>query len=146
MKLKHFIIEGFCPEHKGKSLPCKNSFQFSMECYRCPEFSYAPSPLELAFSDKDGIVRTLDDWCGFGGAMLPARNEAYWKNIWQDICREINALPDPDTLDAIYASFHVKRTLGDIDVSEERLEDLLRYSHLVRNRLTLMRLAKCIHE
>ena len=88
MKLNHFIIEGFCPEHKGKSLPCKNSFQFSMECYRCPEFSYAPSPLELAFSDKDGIVRTLDDWCGFGGAMLPARNEAYWKNIWQDICRE----------------------------------------------------------
>ncbi len=67
-------------------------------------------------------------------------------HCWQDICREINALPDPDTLDAIYASFHVKRTLGDIDVSEERLEDLLRYSHLVRNRLTLMRLAKCIHE
>lgn len=63
---------------------------------------------------------------------------------WEKIRAELCALPDAEALDAIYASFNVKRTLGDIDVSEDALESLLKYSHLVRNRLTLMRLAKCI--
>jgi GTP pyrophosphokinase len=37
-----------------------------------------------------------------------------------------------------------KASLSDIDVDEDKLSVLLEYSPLVRNRLTLMRLRKCI--
>lgn len=66
------------------------------------------------------------------------------KDVWKDICDIIANLPKPKYLFDVYSSFNAKKNLSDIEVSEEYAPQLIEYSHLVRNRLTLMRLRKCI--
>ena len=63
---------------------------------------------------------------------------------WEGIRAEIDKLPDPASLEQMYASLEVKSTLSDIDACEEDRDTLIKYSNLVRNRLTLMRLRQCI--
>lgn len=66
------------------------------------------------------------------------------KSCWSKICDEIHHLPEVKQLEDIYFSLGVKSKLSDIDVSDEKLHKLLSFSPMVRNRLTLMRLRKCI--
>lgn len=66
------------------------------------------------------------------------------ENVWKNICDIIADLPDPKYLFHVYSSFNAKKSLCDIEVSEDYAPLLIKYSHLVRNRLTLMRLRKCI--
>lgn len=66
------------------------------------------------------------------------------QECWPAIRAELAALPNAEALTAVYASFGVLSKLSDIEVDEKHAETLLAYSHLVRNRLTLARLAKCI--
>lgn len=63
---------------------------------------------------------------------------------WKDLCAVIEDLPTPEQLSALYSHFGIKSTLPDIDVSQALSDALLNYSHLVRNRLTLMRVRGCI--
>ncbi len=63
---------------------------------------------------------------------------------WESICREIVKLPDVKDLKKIYGELGVKATLQEIDVPEEFEDVLLSNSPMVRNRLTLMRVRKCI--
>lgn len=63
---------------------------------------------------------------------------------WQKICDEIARIPDVDTLKAIYDKADIKSTLEDIGVNADKLTDILAFSPAVRNRLTLMRLKKCL--
>lgn len=63
---------------------------------------------------------------------------------WDKICNELNKLPDIEKLTDLYNKFNIKSRLSDIDVPDSTEEDLLKYSPMVRNRLTLMRLRKCI--
>ena len=65
---------------------------------------------------------------------------------WKDVCVEIENLPSLGELDALYSRFEIKRTLADIGVSEDTCNSLLSYSHLVRNRLTLMRIRSSIND
>ena len=58
----------------------------------------------------------------------------------------IKALPDAAELRKLYQSLGVKSSLEDIQVSEEKLPLLIEYSPTVRNRVTLMRLRRCIAE
>lgn len=64
---------------------------------------------------------------------------------WEKICAVLSELPSPEELSLIYSQFGIKRELSDIGVLEELRYALLTYSHLVRNRLTLMRLRGCIN-
>ena len=59
---------------------------------------------------------------------------------WKNVCGEINKLPDFEELKYLYDKFDIKSTLSDIDVDNSHKENLLNYSPMVRNRLTLMRL------
>lgn len=63
---------------------------------------------------------------------------------WAEICDELTKLPNAEELRETYLKFGVKSRLSDIDVDEERASDLLKYSPMVRNRLTLMRLRSAI--
>ena len=63
---------------------------------------------------------------------------------WNLICDEIRKLPDPVVLEDIYKLFELKSSLSEINVKECISKELLSYSYLVRNRLTLMRLRQCI--
>ena len=60
---------------------------------------------------------------------------------WDDICNELVKLPD---FTELYAELGIKSKLSDIDVPEKTAKTLLDCSPMVRNRLTLMRLRKCI--
>ena len=66
------------------------------------------------------------------------------KEKWDSICREIGKLPDIQELKKLYADLGVKATLPEIDVSADMEGVLLSGSPVVRNRLTLMRLRRCI--
>ncbi len=66
------------------------------------------------------------------------------RHSWQKIREVIEKLPSTVELTDVYYRFGVMATLTDIGISEDKRECLLSYSHLVRNRLTLMRLRKCI--
>lgn len=63
---------------------------------------------------------------------------------WNEVRGEINKLPKIDRLKAIYTQYGIKSRLSDIDVDENKAQDLLKYSPMVRNRLTLMRLRSAI--
>jgi glycerol-1-phosphate dehydrogenase [NAD(P)+] len=63
---------------------------------------------------------------------------------WKKICEIIDTIPTYDELLDKYKMIGAKASLSDIDVDENKLSALLEYSPLVRNRLTLMRLRKCI--
>lgn len=58
---------------------------------------------------------------------------------WPRIREIIGEIPSKEELLQLYADIGAKKTLTDIEVPEDRLEKLLRYSPSVRNRLTLMR-------
>ena len=66
------------------------------------------------------------------------------ENHWGEICAEIDKLPKIELLKELYAQFGVKSHLSDIDVDENKAQSLLKYSPMVRNRLTLMRLRAAI--
>ena len=58
---------------------------------------------------------------------------------WPEIREIIAEIPTADSLFALYGEIGAKKTLSDIQVPEEALSDLLRFSPSARNRLTLMR-------
>ena len=89
MRMKHFIVEGYCEESSDKSL-CNGTFQFSMQCFSCPQFRYTDAPNEIALSSNNGIVEQLEDFIGFGGEMEPENIEEREKYValWRKICRE----------------------------------------------------------
>lgn len=60
------------------------------------------------------------------------------------IVSEIKKLPDIENLEKIYNRAQIKKSLPEIGVSDEKQELLLKYAPMVRNRLTLMRIRKCI--
>lgn len=63
---------------------------------------------------------------------------------WQAICEELGKLPTEQALEKIYCTMGIKASLPDIDVPAQAQPALLRCAPMVRNRLTLMRLRKCI--
>lgn len=63
---------------------------------------------------------------------------------WDRICAEIGKIPQEDALRSAYDRLGVKSTLRDIDVGEALEQQLLDISPMVRNRLTLMRLRRCL--
>lgn len=63
---------------------------------------------------------------------------------WDAICEEIRQIPSAERFIDLYSRIGAKTYLSDIDVSEEKVLQLLEYSPCVRNRLTLMRLRRCI--
>lgn len=65
---------------------------------------------------------------------------------WEKICSEIAKLPNAEKMRDLYRKTGIKSTLADINVPNENREALLQYSPAVRNRLTLMRIRKCVIE
>ena len=63
---------------------------------------------------------------------------------WQTIRKLIGQLPEPEYLDGLLIQLGAKHTLEEIGVSEADYNTLLKYSPMVRNRLTLMRMKRMI--
>ena len=61
-----------------------------------------------------------------------------------DIQKEIGAIPTAEQLRQVYDRLGVMQSLEDIDVSRQLCDKLLDHSPMVRNRLTLMRLRRCL--
>jgi glycerol-1-phosphate dehydrogenase [NAD(P)+] len=63
---------------------------------------------------------------------------------WDKICDIISNIPTYEELIKIYRMLGAKSTLADIGIDDSKTDDLLEYSPLVRNRVTLMRLRRSI--
>lgn len=66
------------------------------------------------------------------------------EECWSQICAEIAKIPSSELLEELYSKLNAKMRLEDIQVSNEKEQALLKYSPCVRNRLTLMRLRRCM--
>ena len=66
------------------------------------------------------------------------------ESSWQEISKIIDSIPSSEELLKKYEILGAKSTLDEIGVSNEKLEAILEYSPLVRNRVTLMRLRRAI--
>ena len=89
--MQHLLIEGYCDGKKGEdAYPCKGTLTLGIHCLKCPLFSYAECPNEIALSGKDGVIEKQEDFIGFGGEMEPEDIERRDKYIaiWNDICRK----------------------------------------------------------
>lgn len=98
--------------------------------------------IEDMFGEKltDAIIKeNINDACDGITAKQIEEN-------WDKICDIINSIPTYDELMEKYEMLGVKSKLSDIDVSEEKIDILLEYSPLVRNRLTLMRLRRAMRK
>lgn len=85
---------------------------------------------------KESIIKENENDCALG------ITSKHIISHFEKICEIIESIPTYEELIKIYKTLGAKLSLGDIDVSEEKLCDLLEYSPLVRNRLTLMRLRR----
>ena len=117
-----------------KRLGCKKDIVFR----DYEEYSHALIEEVFGKEKASEIVDENRKDCGAGvtGEML--------HNCWSKICDEIKNLPEVEQLEAIYLTLGVKSKLSEIDVPDEKVDKLLAYSPMVRNRLTLMRLKKCM--
>lgn len=66
------------------------------------------------------------------------------KSKFNEIKALIKEIPTKEELMKIYKKLGLKEKLSDIGVPNEKLDLILEYSPLVRNRLTLMRIRRCI--
>lgn len=91
MEMKHLLIEGYCDGNKGeKEAPCEGTLVFGVYCLECSRFSYCKCPNEIAISNEEGLIETLEDFIGFGGEMEPEDIEKRdeYIAVWKDICRK----------------------------------------------------------
>ena len=105
---------------------------------------YAPFPAEELggfLGDKlaPAIFRENENDC------LSAVKKEVLAEEWPKIRKLIRELPEPDAVDNILASLGAKHTLDEIGVSDSDTEVLLRYSPMVRNRLTMIRMRRMIN-
>ena len=63
---------------------------------------------------------------------------------WPEIRTLIGELPEPDELEGLLVQMHAKHRLEEVGVTEADIDVLFRYSPMVRNRLTLMRMKRMI--
>ena len=66
------------------------------------------------------------------------------RNNWKKISVEVNKLPNIKWMQSLYFDLDVKSKLSHIGVDDEKVQEILNCSPTVRNRLTLMRLRKCL--
>lgn len=63
---------------------------------------------------------------------------------WEELCDIVNEIPKYEELLETYKLLGLKQALTDIEVPDDKLEDVFKYSPLVRNRLTLIRLRRAM--
>ena len=68
------------------------------------------------------------------------------RNCITAVRKEVARIPEAETLLAAYQTIGAMTSLSDIEVAEEVAPALLDDSPMVRNRLTLMRLRRCIKD
>ena len=91
MKMQHLLIEGYCDGKDGEgSYPCEGTLTLGLHCLGCTQFSYSKCPNEIAVSNNDGLVKSQEDFIGFGGEMEPKDIEKRdeYISIWKNICRK----------------------------------------------------------
>lgn len=114
----------------------KNSVNLEWFDYICADETY----IEQAFGAqlKDAIIKeNRNDVCT---GLTPKKIIKYWDSI----IKIIEDIPAYESLIALYTRLGLKSSLNDIGVDECKRSVLLEYSPLVRNRMTLMRLARAI--
>lgn len=125
----------------GTLIACMEYHQLKDNNFKWKDYHKASSDyIKDMFGERlsDAIVAENSDDCALG--ITAKLIEEKWDNI-RDI---IDTIPAYKELIKKYEILGVKSRLGEIDVPAEKLDILMEYSPLVRNRLTLMRLRRAI--
>ena len=90
MYIDQLLVEGYCNGICGHAKnPCKHKKKMGIYCFECQYFSYAECPNAIAYSSKEGLIESEEDWIGFGGEMFPNNcDEVKCINAWHKICRK----------------------------------------------------------
>ncbi len=104
---------------------------------------YAPvseAEYRAFFGEKlaEAIIRENRDDC------LAAVSKQKLAEVWPEIREILAGIPKAETLYGLLEQIGAKRELEDVGVSSQALPVILKYSPLVRNRLTLMRMRRMI--
>ena len=96
--------------------------------------------IERFFGEKliGGVLEELE-----GDCLLGVKPEVLVEK-WPEVRRIVSGIPESGKLFALLEGIDAKRTVEDIGVREEQKELLYKYSAMVRNRLTLMRLRRML--
>lgn len=87
MKMRHFVIEGYCEENGEGDIPCKGTYAMGSHCIECNLFSSTSVENEILYVNEHGIT---EKFIGFGGEMEPTELDkmANYMEIWRKICNE----------------------------------------------------------
>ncbi len=127
----------------GTLLACKE--YHALACSENISFSDSPSLSEEYFlrifgkSLADSVIKENANNCA-GGISADVLRDNLGK-----ICEVIYSIPRHGELLEIYTSLGLKKTLSDIGVAQSEEKLITEHSPMVRNRVTLMRLKRCIH-
>lgn len=75
---------------------------------------------------------------------LASVTETALVRAWPQIRKIISKIPKAEQIEGLFLTLGAKHTLTDIGVAEEKRQEILEYSPLIRNRLTLMRIRRMI--
>lgn len=75
---------------------------------------------------------------------LAAVTEEALIRAWPEIREIIARIPAPEEVERLLITLGAKHSLADIGVAEEKRRELLDWSPLIRNRLTLMRIRRML--
>jgi len=98
--------------------------------------TYSEETIERVFG-KEKAVEIVGENQNDAAANI---TEEKLRTRFERIVAEIKKLPKAEQLEELYKKAEIKANLSDIDVSDEKVELLLKYAPMVRNRLTLLRL------
>lgn len=115
----------------------RNNINLRWSDYPKLENDYIQSMFGDTLSRSIITENSEDVCCGISAEQIGSK--------WNCICDIIREIPTVEELKNVFDILSVKATLSEINLSEEKLEILLEYSPLVRNRLTLMRLRRAMN-
>ena len=104
---------------------------------------YAPVPEEVIrdyFGEKlaDSIITENAEDC------LSALDKQTLIDKWPEVRAVVDSLPSSEEVYSLLEKISAKRSLEEIGVTEADKDAILKYSPLVRNRLTLMRVRRML--
>ena len=125
----------------GTLIACKEYHRIKNSSPSWKDYSQASDTyIKEMFGEQlaDSIIEENASDCALGVSVEVI--EANWKKV----CEIVEAIPTREELIQKYEVIGAKATLDDIVIPKDKLNILLEYSPLVRNRLTLMRLRRAI--
>lgn len=90
MRMKHIMIEGYCSlDVPNEKYACnEHEKKMGIYCLDCDLFSYTICPNEIALSNEDGIIESLEDFVSIDLDEDDEEKRLEKLSVWKNICKE----------------------------------------------------------